>query len=103
MVDLETQVLVVIQVCGADKGDTVSLPRSLLQASDNQQTTNGRSVSVISFCNNPLNFRKNFLPLLIMFEHIFSEQGQPDNRTTGQPDNRTTGQPDNRTTGQRFT
>jgi len=29
-VDLETQVLVVIQVCGADKGDTVSLPRSLL-------------------------------------------------------------------------
>ena len=40
-VDLETQVLVVIQVCGADKGDTVSLPRSLLQASDKQQTTEG--------------------------------------------------------------
>ncbi|MCE2504516.1 MAG: hypothetical protein J4G05_10740 [Chlorobi bacterium] len=56
----------------------------ILLASDNQQPTNGRSVSVISFCNNPLNFRKKILPLLIMFKHIFSEQEQPDNRTTGQ-------------------
>ena len=53
-VDLGTQALIAIDVCGADKGDTVSLPRSLLfQASDNQQPTNGRSVLIISFCNNP--------------------------------------------------
>ena len=38
-VDLGTQALIAIDVCGADKGDTVSLPRSLLfQASDNQPT-----------------------------------------------------------------
>jgi len=39
MVDLGRQALVAIQVCGADRGDTTSLPRSLLQAFDNQQTT----------------------------------------------------------------
>ena len=38
-IDLETQALVAIQVCGADQGDTASLPRSLLQASMNLEAS----------------------------------------------------------------
>ena len=38
-IDLETQALVAIQVCGADDGDTASLPWSLLQASMNLEAS----------------------------------------------------------------
>ena len=34
-VDLDTQAIVAINVCGADEGDTESLPWSLIQASMN--------------------------------------------------------------------
>ena len=34
-VDLDTQAIVAIHLCGADEGDTASLPWSLLQASMN--------------------------------------------------------------------
>ncbi len=38
-IDLDTQALVAIQVCGADEGDTASLPWSLLQASMNLEAS----------------------------------------------------------------
>ncbi len=38
-IDLDTQALVAIQVCGADEGDTASLPWSLVQASMNLEAS----------------------------------------------------------------